>query len=636
VLVPKVSLSSVDPSRLVIDTQFADRYQIKQLPGSRFKDGQWNAPLSWASCVILRELFGTDLEIDQQVYDWAAAEQQRRITPALSWRERTDADDWSPRLALADAGLRPFQRAGIRFLAAAGSGFLAEPMGSGKTAQVIRTMMLLHEMGNADLWPLLVVCPNSIKLTWKREFARWWPEIDVAVVNGSIAERRRILDEPHQVYVINYEGLRSHSRLAPYGAVRLRRCHVCDHELPEKLNPQHRCEWCPKELNTMEFGTFVLDEAHRIKNPLAKQTRAVWQVGKRANRRYALTGTPVGDTPDDMWPIMHLVDSNEHPDRGRYIEFFCLAGFNYFGAVEIMGLRPDHREAFFKIIDPRFRRLPKELILPQLPPVIKTTRELSMGTRQEKAYRSMERHMAALLDTELLIAPNPLTKLIRLMQFASACGEINEVEAKVWQHCPRFGHNGRVSLLKCFHDGPHLQDKHQIIEQRSRVDLIEPSNKIEAMHDVLDELGEAPLVVASESKKMARLALESLKRRGISCDIISGDQDVYQRNAAEQDFQSGRTRVLVCVVAAAGEGLTLTRAGHLLWINRSWSMIKTKQMEDRVHRIGSEIHDTVEIIDLVSVGTVEYRLLDVLAGKFERLEEIVRDRDTMRRILGVK
>jgi SNF2 family DNA or RNA helicase len=65
-------------------------------------------------------------------------------------------------------------------------------------------------------------------------------------------------------------------------------------------------------------------------------------------------------------------------------------------------------------------------------------------------------------------------------------------------------------------------------------------------------------------------------------------------------------------------------------------MIKTKQMEDRVHRIGSEIHDTVEIIDLVSVGTVEYRLLDVLAGKFERLEEIVRDRDTMRRILGVK
>ena len=54
-----------------------------------------------------------------------------------------------------------------------------------------------------------------------------------------------------------------------------------------------------------------------------------------------------------------------------------------------------------------------------------------MGTRQEKAYRSMERHMAALLDTELLIAPNPLTKLIRLMQFASACGAINEVEQVV-------------------------------------------------------------------------------------------------------------------------------------------------------------------------------------------------------------
>jgi SNF2 family DNA or RNA helicase len=598
VLVPKVSLSPTDPTRLVIDTQFADRYQIKQLPGSRFKDGQWNAPLSWASCVILRELFGDGLEIDEAIYDWARDEQQRRIEPALYWRERTETNDWSPRLARADVSLRPFQRAGIRFLATAGNAFLGETMGSGKTAQVIRALMLLRERGEPDdeLWPMLVVCPNSIKLTWKREFSRWWPEIDVAVVNGSIAERRRILAEEHQVYVINYEGLRSHSRLAPYGAVRLRRCHVCDPELPEKLNPQHRCEWCPKELNLMHFATFTVDEAHRIKNALAKQTRAVWQVGKRAGRRFALTGTPVGDTPDDMWPIMHLLAPHEFPDRGRYVDFFCQAGFNYFGAVEIMGLRPDHREAFFKIVDPRFRRLPKELILPQLPPIVRTTRELAMGPRQEKAYRSMERHMAALLDDEILIAPNPLTKMTRLMQFASACGEIDEA---------------------------------------GTVQLIEPSNKIEAMHDVLEELGEAPLVVASESKKMAKLALASLERKGITCAIISGDQDVYQRNAAEQDFQSGRIRVLVCVVAAAGEGLTLTTAGHLLWINRSWSMIKTKQMEDRVHRIGSEQHRVVEIIDLVSVGTVEYRLLDVLEGKFERLQEIVRDRATLARLLGM-
>lgn len=633
-LLPRVSINPADPSRLVIDTQFVDRYQIKQLPGSRFKDGQWHAPLSWASCVILRELFGDTLEIDPAVYAWAQRELTERITPALDWRERTDADSWAPRLERADGGLRPFQRAGIRFLAAAGNAFLAESMGSGKTVQIIRTMMLLQDHGAADLWPLLVVCPNSIKLTWLREFNRWWPEIDVTVVDGNIAQRRRILEEPHQVYVINYEGLRSHSRLAPYGAIRLRRCHVCDPELPQDVNPQHRCEWCPKELNLMTFGSFVVDEAHRIKSPLAKQTRAVWQVGKRAAHRWAMTGTPVGDTPVDMWPIMHLIDSVEHPDRGRYIDYFCQSGFNYFGAIEIMGLRPERSEAFFKIIDPRFRRLPKELILPQLPPVVRSTREVTMGSRQEKAYRSMERHMAAVLDTEVLIAPNPLTKLIRLMQFASACGEINEVEVTTWEHCPAHGHDGRVSLVKCLNDDIHRDVRHRVTELRRQVDLIEPSCKIDAMHEVIDELAGAPLVVASESKKMAKLALASLERRGITCAIISGDQDIYARRAAEQDFQGGRVRVLVCVVAAAGEGLTLTRAGHLLWINRSWSMIKTKQMEERIHRIGSEVHDSVEIIDLVTFGTVEYRLLEVLDGKFERLEEVVRDRQTMARLLG--
>lgn len=590
---PKVSLND-DQNKLIISTDFADRYQIKQLPGARFKDGEWRVPLSWAACVILRELFGHELLIADEVYDWARQDERERRWPAVYWRERTSIAGEHQRRA--DHGLRPFQSAGIRFLAAAGSAFLGETMGSGKTVQVIRALMLLHDSGVQDLWPMVVVCPNSIKLTWLREFEQWWPEIDTAVIDGNIAQRRQILAEEHQVYVVNYEGLRSHSRLAPYGSVRLRRCHVCDPELPDTAeNAQHRCEWCPKELNKMVIKTFVVDEAHRIKNPLAKQTRAVWQVGKTAQRRFAMTGTPIGDSPDDMWPILHLLDQYEHPDRGRYVDYFCQAGFNYFGALEILGLHPEHRESFFKIIEPRFRRLPKELILPQLPPVVRSVREITMGTRQERAYRDMERHMAAILDDELLLAPNPLTKLTRLMQFASACGRIED----------------------------------------NNVELIEPSCKIDALHDLLEELGDEPLVVASASKKLAKLTLASLERKGVSCGIISGDQDIYQRRAAEQDFQAGRVRVLVCVVAAAGEGLTLTRARHLVWLMRDWSMIKCEQMENRIHRIGSEQHETVEIIDLITFGTVEYRQRDVLAGKVERLEEIVRDRQVLARLLGV-
>jgi SNF2 family DNA or RNA helicase len=607
-----VPLVSLDDDKIIIATRFVDRHLIKQLPGSRYDKGSetWSAPLSWATCVALRALFREDLELSPELQEWAWGQRQLWVDQAMYLRTmHTPPDTWT--IKPSDEGLLPFQRVGVRFLTCVEQALLAEPMGSGKTVQMIRAMKrLVDEFGeHADVFPALVVCPNGVMLGWEEEFHRWWPETDVVVVHGSMTERRKLLAEDHQVYVINYEGLRNHSRLAGYGAMRLRHCVECDKDLPpDEKHPQHRCERCPKELNHGQFKTFIADEAHRLKDPASKQTRAAWAVAHKARIRWAATGTPVEKDPSDLWPILHMLNPNEHPGREKYIDLYTQKGFSFWGTVEILGLRPDTRDAFFQAVDPRMRRLPKEVILPQLPPVRRSTRLVSMGAKQRKMYREMEKFMAANLDNEILLAPNPLTKIGRLMQMAAATAQIDYVDV--------------------------VDATSKNVWQKQVVNLIDPSCKLDALEEIIDELSGESLVVASASRKLAVLAMERLEKNKITCGLIAGGMDVYARKAVEHDYQAGKIQVIVCVIDAAGEGLTLTAGRTLVYLMRHWSNTKNTQMDNRAHRIGSEIHDHIQIIDILTRNTVESRQTEVLAGKAERLEEIVRDRATLLRLLG--
>lgn len=602
-------LAGVKDGKIVLETRYVDRHLVRQVPGATYSKmtERWTAPLSWASCVVLRTLFRDDLELSPELAEWELGQRVAWLDNATMLRGMdAPSPTWS--LRASDVGLRPFQRVGVRFMECVDRALLGDPMGSGKTAQVIRTLMRYVELYGdaADVFPTLVVAPNGVMLGWEHEFSLWWPGIDVAVVHGSMADRRRILSEPHHVYVINYEGLRAHSRLAGYGAIRLRRCVNCDKNLPpDEKHPPHLCERCPKELNQMTFKTLVVDEAHRLKSPSSKQTRAAWAVSRGTKRRFALTGTPIERDPSDLWPIMHLLSPEDFPSREAYVDLFCQKGYSYWGTAEILGLRPEFRNAFFSVVDPRLRRLPKEVILPQLPPVVHITRVVAMGGKQRRAYLQMQKYMAANLDGELLLAPNPMAKIGRLMQLAAAYAVIETHESQ----------DGSTQRI---------------------VQLTDPSCKLDALEDVLDELDGESVVVASASRKLANLAVARLQRRKITVGLIAGGLDIYARKVVEQEYQSGKIRVVVCVIDAAAEGLTLTRGRTLVYINRHWSATKNKQMDDRVHRIGSEGHDRVQIIDIIARDTVETRQRELLAAKGERFEEIVRDRQMMEYLLGVR
>lgn len=403
---------------------------------------------------------------------------------------------------------------------------------------------------------------------------------------------------------MNIEAVRLFSRLAPYGSVRLVRCRECDPRTGDENVKTSRCEVHRKELQEFNFRTVVLDEAHRVKDPTTKQTRAIWHVGHGESVRYrwALTGTPVANHPGDLWSIMHFVAPDDFPTKSAFQERYCLMSWNAFGGMDVVGVRPDTRDELFKILDPRFRRMLKAIVLPQLPPKIREVREVEMSTQQAKAYRELETGLRTrLADGSLLIAPNQLVVKTRLMQFASASVTVekpDEDDISTW-----------------------------------KVHMREPSPKLDALEEVLDELGVltvnhriAPVLIAVEHLDMLALVSARLDKLKVPHGVISGEVAPIDRQRALDDMNAGRNRALVFTGKAGGVGLNMSAADTLINVQRSWSLVDEKQKEDRNHRVGSERHDAVRIIDFVTRGTVEEDQIERLHEKLLRLEEITRDR----------
>lgn len=589
--------------RIAVSSEFEmrDRNRFKSFAGARFRQNGWTIPLTWAACQQLRGTFGNQLNIGPELAKWSHEKLTTRIQPALNLRQSLELTEDSPfydeivSWRAEEKQLYPFQEAGVSFLVSAKKAYLADEMGSGKTVQIARALRL----AGADALPAIVVAPASTLANWKSELEAWIPGVRVAMLRGTPAVRRKILESNDwDILVANYEIVKNHSKLSGYGSIRLKRCYLCDKSLDEndRANAPSRCQVHAKELNEIAWKAVIVDEAHRMKSPKAQQTRAVWSLRTDASEYvWALSGTAVANAPHDLWPALHLLEPESFPSRNRYIERYCLVEMNVWGGMNIHGLNPDRKDEFFRILHPMMRRMPKEITLPFLPKKTAILRETPMVPKQKRAYTQLEKSMLAELDEGILVAATQLTQLTRLRQLSSAMGELNE--------------NGdfRLSL---------------------------PSNKVAGLLDLLEDMGDDPLVVFADHRQLIDLAAQELEKEGISFSLIVGGQTGDQRDKAREDFQNGHVRVLLATIQAGGEGITLTRAGTVCFLQRSWSMVKNKQAEDRVHRIGAEHHDKITIVDLVSPDTVDSRALKVLETKTENLEEVMQDQAFISAVLG--
>ena len=593
-------------------SMWRDKELVKMVPGTKFDYDRnlWWVPLAWPACHALRGVFGDRLAIGPKLTAWAQRELETWIAPALELRRSHDV--------AGDPNQFPHQRVGTAWLRLVRCGLIADEMRTGKTVQGAVALDQLHSTGEIEDLPFLIVAPNGARRVWARHLERWAPGLRAAVIPKGAAQKRKVfatLDAGElDGVIINWEAVRLHSRLAPWGDIRL-----TDKEKE------------PGELNR-PWSVVIADEVHRAKAPRAKQTRALWAASAESTYRWAFTGTPIANDPGDLWAILHFLMPQEWPGKTRYIDRYTMQSWNPFGALQITGLNPMTEPELRKTLDVRMLRRTQAEVWDEVPELVMETRDVELTPKERKAYEQMRKEFVAELDGGAeVVGWNPLTRATRLLQLACA-----SLEEHIEDPCPRCGGSGQIAvttenetvitseLVVC-------DDCHGTGIKRT-FKLCEPSSKLDAFFELREDLGGQPLVVASPSRQLLELLAARLDKASVLYGAIHGKVAPDKRDDYIDQFQAGQLELMLLQTAAGGEGIELSRANTMTYLSRPWSMVENAQTQARILSY-AKLGEKQTIIDLVTVDTFEDRVFDAQFVKGERLEEVLQDRNRLRAML---
>lgn len=587
-----------DKERIFIRMPMMYKGLLDTISGRKYdnKLNGWTVPLTWPCYVSVCNTFKEKFELGPNLLQWATDMQQNLIRPALELRDLPASEGYPD--------LYPHQNVDVQFLTLVKRGILASDLGSGKTRSAVASLKRLHQQGE-NPFPALVVCPNSTKIPWQREIEAVWPGLTVQIVRGTAAQRKKQLQTPAHIYIINWESVKSHSRLAGWGTITLKKCPECGGK-DSSVTPA-KCHTHPRELNEIDFNTVILDEAHKMKEPSTLMARSVRAATGNAKYRFAMTGTPIANTPDDLWSLLNWLYPESFPGKTKFIDRYLITSVNAYGATTVLGIQEHMKKELYAIIDPITRRMPKEVILPFLPPVVYERRYVEMSPKQKKAYQQMSSRMVAEIDGTLVVTTSPLVKVLRMLQLAASYGEVEEEE--------------------------YIDKESGETKIKAIVTLAEPSSKLDAFMDDIEEFEGHHVVVFTPYKQLIDLLAKRFDKAGIRYGRITGDEDGVERQYHIDNFQEGKYPFILVTTAAGGAGITLTRADIAVYLSRPWSNIDSHQSEGRIHRLGSEIHDKITYIDYVTEHTVEAGIFEALDRKETNLQEILRDKETIRKLI---
>ncbi|MFE6667292.1 DEAD/DEAH box helicase [Streptomyces sp. NPDC057697] len=323
------------------------------------------------------------------------------------------------------------------------------------------------------------------------------------------------------------------------------------------------------KLAEVRWGMVVADEAQHVKNPYSATARQLRTIGAQA--RVALTGTPVENNLSELWAIL---DWTTPGLLGR------LGAFRTRYARTAEGGDPAAAERLAALVRPFLlrRRKSDPGIAPELPPKTETDRTVSLTAEQTGLYEAVVREtLAAIADADGFARRGLVVKLL------TALKQI------------------------CNHPAQYLKENEPRIADRS--------GKVELLDELLDTIlaEEASVLVFTQYVRMARLLERHLAERGVRTQFLHGGTPVAEREAMVNRFQAGEAPVFLLSLKAAGTGLNLTRAGHVVHFDRWWNPAVEAQATDRAYRIGQT--QPVQVHRLIAEGTIEDRIAGMLARK---------------------
>ncbi|WP_405671368.1 SNF2-related protein [Streptomyces canus] len=326
------------------------------------------------------------------------------------------------------------------------------------------------------------------------------------------------------------------------------------------------------------WGMVVADEAQHVKNPYSATARELRSIGARA--RVALTGTPVENNLSELWAIL---DWTTPGLLGRLGAFRA----RYAQAIE-SGQDPAAAERLARLVRPFLlrRRKSDPGIAPELPPKTETDRAVSLTPEQAGLYEAVVRETLAEIS-----GADTMTRRGLIMKLLTGLKQI------------------------CNHPAQFLKEERPRIAGRS--------GKLELLDELLDTIVAegAGVLVFTQYVRMARLIEQHLAARGLPSQFLHGGTPVARREAMVRRFQEGEVPVFLLSLKAAGTGLNLTRAEHVVHYDRWWNPAVEAQATDRAYRIGQT--RPVQVHRLIAEGTVEDRIADMLHRKRELADAVL-------------
>lgn len=368
-------------------------------------------------------------------------------------------------------------------------------------------------------------------------------------------------------------------RFAPGAPVR--RFHGTDRTLGEQdggfvLTTYGTMRSSAPQLAAHTWGLVVADEAQHVKNPHSSTAKALRTIPAPA--RVALTGTPVENNLSELWALLDWTTPGLlgplKAFRARHARIVentgTAAGLGNEEAVERLS----------RLVRPFLLRRKKSDpgIAPELPPKTETDHPVSLTREQAMLYEAAVRETMAQIEAAEGIARRGL-----VMKLLASLKQV------------------------CNHPAQYLKEEPTRLTGRS--------GKLALLDELLDTIlsEDSSVLIFTQYVTMAKLLSAHLASRAIPSQLLHGGTPVAERERMVDRFQSGEVPVFLLSLKAAGTGLNLTRAAHVIHYDRWWNPAVEEQATDRAYRIGQT--QPVQVHRLIAEGTVEDRIAELLESK---------------------
>jgi len=424
--------------------------------------------------------------------------------------------------------LYPFQVAGVSYaMKKDGRVLFGDEMGLGKTVQAIA---YLNTLTKEEAFPAVVVCPSNMKYKWVDAFNEWSTHSPLKI--EVLKKRNPFISGEADVYIVNYD--------------------ILADKLPSLEG---------------RIKTLILDEAHYVKNPRAKRTKAAFKLSQSVKRVMALTGTPVMNAElYEIYTICKIIRPDVFKSFTKFAEKYerNQKALNEFLRRTLM-----------------VRRLKKD-VLQELPDKIRIPMKVEVDMKRIKEVEEEVKE--------------------KLREIKERKGEIRPTDKEVM-----------AVLLPLF-------DKHRLISGIEKVPTV-----VDLAERIINEGNK--VVIFAHHREVVNLLEKALKKKEITTlKIVGGMEDKKKYEVAREFNENEDIKALIASIQATAEGIDLTSASYAIFAQVDWTPAKNLQAEDRVHRIGQ----TQKVFSywVIAQNTIDEHIVHKLLEKAKLIDKMVDMEDT--------